>query len=386
VVNPRRIRSRRRSAAREFDPDAGTTKRRQRSKGGFSRQKDAQAHLEEVVPAVKAGTYTEPSQQPLAEFLVREWLPAIRGTVKPLTYHRYDKIVRTYVAKRDIGGVQLRALSGGHLTAFYAELEGDGLSVATRRLVHAVLRRALNDGVRWTKLARNPASAADPPALPPSRAQSWSERELRVFLAHVRQDRLAVLWRVAATAGLRRGELLGITWRALDLDRARLRIDQQLIPTAGGCTFGPPKSRRSERTIALDGETVDALRRHREVQQLERGLAGPAYADGDLVFCDELGAPIHPQRLTEWFRKHRKAAGIPSGSLHILRHTSATIALTKGVPLHVVAARLGDDPKTLLGTYAHLLPHSDEQAAEMVAAALDDKPLTNRADLAVSAR
>jgi integrase len=84
--------------------------------------------------------------------------------------------------------------------------------------------------------------------------------------------------------------------------------------------------------------------------------------------------------LTSTFGKHRKAAGIATGSLHVLRHTAATLALTATapVPLHVVAARLGDDPKTVLGTYAHLLPHSDEIAAEAVAAALVDSSLTNR--------
>jgi integrase len=178
---------------------------------------------------------------------------------------------------------------------------------------------------------------------------------------------------------MRRGELLGLPWRCVDLDGARLRVEQQLVPTKGGCTFGPPKSRRSERTIALDAVTVDALREHRATQLLERDLAGPAYEDHDLVFGDELGRPIYPQRLTEWFSRHRKAAGIPVGSLHILRHTSATLALTASppVPLHVVAGRLGDDPKTILGTYAHLLPHSDAMAADAVAAAIVDKPLTN---------
>ncbi len=94
------------------------------------------------------------------------------------------------------------------------------------------------------------------------------------------------------------------------------------------------------------------------------------------MFCNELGAVVHPQRLTEWFMRHRKAAGIPVGSLHCLRHTAATIALTNGIPLHVVAARLGDDAKTLLSVYSHLLPHSDSEAAAVVAAALVDKPLT----------
>jgi integrase len=340
-----------------------------------------------VLVAVQEGTYIEPSKLLLGRFLIDEWLPAISGTVRPLTLARYGKIVQTYIAKRDIGGVPLRALSGGHMTALYGELDRDGLSVATRRLTHAVLRRALNDAVRWGKLARNPAHAADPPALPDSKAASWSVRELRMFLGHVEADRLYALWRLAATTGMRRGEVLGLTWRHLDLDGAWLQVERQLIPTTGGVTFGPPKSRRSARKVALDSETIAALRHHRETQQLERDLAGPAYDDGDLVFPDELGRPIHPQRLTERFGKHRKAAGLPTGSLHILRHTHITLALTATppVPLHVVAGRVGDKPETILWTYAHLLPHSDAMAAEALAAVLADKPLTIAGDPAVLA-
>jgi hypothetical protein len=81
------------------------------------------------------------------------------------------------------------------------------------------------------------------------------------------------------------------------LDAGRLRVERQFIPTPGGCTFGPPKSRRSERTVALDPVTVEALRQHHEVQQLERLAAGPAYDDGDLVFCNEVGQqPAAPHR------------------------------------------------------------------------------------------
>src|SRR2546430_15069174 len=116
-----------------------------------------------------------------------------------------------------LGALPLRGLSGGHLTGLYGELERDGLAVGTRRLTHAVLRRALNDAVRWGKLARSPATAADPRAETRSRLQSWTARELRRFLAHVEGDRLAALCRPAATTGGRRRELLGLTWRALGL-------------------------------------------------------------------------------------------------------------------------------------------------------------------------
>lgn len=266
--------------------------------------------------------------------------------------------------------MRLQTLSGGHLNAMYAELEQDGLSVSTRRLVHAVIGRALRDAERWGRIPRNVARQADPPARTRSGASAWTAGELSRFLEHVQGDRLYALWRLGATTGMRRGELLGLTWRALDLDGARLHVEQQLVPTRGGLTFGPPKSSRSRRTVALDAETVAALRDHQERQTLERALAGDAYADADLVFCDVLGGTVYPERLTEAFTAHRKAAGIPTGTLHTLRHTAATLALTAEVPVHIVAARLGDDPKTVLATYAHLLPQSDEMAAARIAEVL----------------
>jgi integrase len=121
------------------------------------------------------------------------------------------------------------------------------------------------------------------------------------------------------------------------------------------------------RTIALDGATVERLKQHREAQLVERALAGDGYVDTDMVFCDELGNPLPPHWLSEQFLRLRNAAGIPTGTMHTLRHTAATLMLTNGVPLHVVAARLGDRPETLLRVYAHLLPQSDEGAAEGMA-------------------
>ena len=156
------------SAARPGPPyGTPTTRRRaarrQKSRGGFRTQKEAQTHLATVITSVAEGTYVEPSKQPLGRFLVDEWLPAIRGSVRPLTAERYAKTVRLYVTSREIGTVPLRGLSGGHLTGLYNDLEREGLSVATRRLTHSVLRRALNDAVRWDKLL---ATLRMPPTLP----------------------------------------------------------------------------------------------------------------------------------------------------------------------------------------------------------------------------
>ena len=342
-------------------------RRRQRWKSGFATRREAQAFLTDALSRLGDGSYVQPSRLTVRAYLENEWLPAIESAVRPLTFTQYRSVVRLRILPT-LGHLRIQGLTGAHVTSLYRGLEQEGLSASTRLQTHAVIHRALRDAVRWGRLVRNPADAADPPAQVRTRVEAWTAKELARFSSTSAATASFPLWRLAATTGMRRGELAGLTWRGLDLDGARLAVEQQLAPTRGGVSFGPPKSARSRRTIALDAEPVRALREHRETQMLERDFAGDAYVDADLVFADALGGPIHPQRLTQWFGERRKAAGLPTGTLHVLRHTAATLALTEGVPVHIVAARLGDNPSTVLSTYAHLLPSSDEQAAERVAA------------------
>jgi integrase len=261
-----------------YDEPSDNGKRRQRSKGGFPTKRDAQRFLNETLQRLDTGSYAAPTKQTLGDYLEQEWLPATAGTLRPSSATRYAQTVRAEIVPQ-IGSQRLQTLSGGHLNSMYADLERTGLSVSTRRLAHAVIHRALRDAIRWGKLTRNAAAMADPPSRSRTRANAWTASELRRFLDHVRDDRLFALWRLAATTGMRRGELAGLGWRHLDLDGGRLSVEQQLAPD---CTLGPPKSARGHRTVALDPETVGALRRHRDTQLLERDFAGDAYVDAGL--------------------------------------------------------------------------------------------------------
>jgi integrase len=223
-----------------YDEPSADGRRKQRSKGGFATKRLASAFLTEALARLGDGTYAMPAKTTAGAFLVDEWLPAVTPTLRPLSVRKYENAIRLYIVP-SIGATRLQALRGGHLNGLYAQLERDGLSVSTRRLVHAVVHRALRDAVRWGLLVRNPAAMADPPSRARSRAQAWTASELRRFLEHVADDPLFALWRLAATGGMRRGELAGLTWRALDLDGGRLTVEQQLVrPQAV-----PPSGRRS---------------------------------------------------------------------------------------------------------------------------------------------
>jgi integrase len=169
-----------------------------------------------------------------------EWLPGIASTVRPSTWASYSTIVRTRIVPR-IGGVPLQVLGPAHLNALYAELlasggrDGKPLSARSVRLTHATIRKALADGVRWQRLACNPADRADPPSAKTEREsrraamRTWSAEQLRAFPGHVAEDRLAALWHLAATTGMRRGELAGLRWQDVDLEAGRLAVSRGLV-------------------------------------------------------------------------------------------------------------------------------------------------------------
>ena len=342
--------------------------RRQRSKGGFATRRDAQRFLTDVLSRLGDGSYAQPSKTTLAEFLIGEWLPAIEGTVRP---SRTRSTPRLWGAHRPPH--RPPAPASAHRRAPehpLLELEQAGLSVATSRQAHGVLHSALKDALRWGRLVRNPAGMANPPRAERSRAQAWTAKELGRFLEHVRGDRLFPLWRLAATTGMRRGELLGLTWRCLDLDRARLVSSSNSSPprrphvraaqvgtVAADDRARPGDGSRSRRApggaVARTCLRRARLRRRRP-RLLRRARRLDPAATAHCVVRPATG---------------RRPAS-PPGHLHTLRHTAATLALTEGVPVHIVAARLGDDPNTVLSTYAHLFPQSDELAAERVAALL----------------
>ena len=352
-------------------------KRKQRTKGGFPTKRAAQHAARIAEQMVADGSYIEPTRQTLAQYLTSEWLPSVRSQVRPSTWSHYEGNIRRHVIPR-IGGVLLCRLSAMHLEALYADLltggraDGKGgLSPRTVGHVHRVLRNALADAVRIGKLHRNAAALARPPSVPHREMSVWSPEQLRQFLGYLqrKQHRLLALWVLAATTGLRRGELLGLRWQDVDLDNGRVSIVQTLTVAGGVVRFSEPKTARGRRSLALDDATVKALRAHRKQQSEERLAWGPAWQDVGLVFTREDGRHLDPYWPTHALPRLAREAELPRIRLHDLRHSYASAALVAGVSPKVVSDRLGHSTIALtLDTYSHVLPALDEEAANRVAA------------------
>jgi integrase len=254
--------------------------------------------------------------------------------------------------------------------------DGDGsgahLDPRTVNYVHTIVHRAFKDAVRWSRLARNPADAADPPrgGQKSDGVHSWDAATLREFLAasSASGDRLHPLWVLLATTGMRRGEALGLRRSDVDLDAGRLRVVQTIIQVRSKVTIGEPKTARGRRPIALDGGTVAVLREHRQRSLEERMLVGPAFEDRGLVFHHPDGSCLKPDAVSAAFVRRVCAAGLPRLTLKGLRHTWATLALERGIHPRVVQERLGHSTIAItLGIYSHVAPTLHDEAAQLVA-------------------
>lgn len=353
-----------------------TGKRLQKWHGGYRTRKEAEVARTKIVGELHEGTYTPPTTVTFSEWVLERWLPTMRTQVKPSTFESYRRNIEQHVLPR-LGGRLLREVGSAQLNALYAELlehgrrnGPGGLSPKTVRYIHTIVHKALGDAVDASAVGTNVAERAKPPrprAIGPNEIQFWTAEQLRSFLKLVIDHRLEAAWHLSAMTGMRRGEVLGLRWRDIDLDNARVHVRQALVSVAYELLFSTPKNHRA-RVIDLDPGTVEHLRLHRERQLDEKEEWGSDYTDGDLVFCKENGEPLHPQTFSQAFERLVAKTELPLIRLHDLRHTHATIALSAGIPPKVISERLGhESPAFTLKQYAHVIPGMQADAAAHIA-------------------
>jgi len=353
--------------------------RKQLRRRGFKTKAEANDALTTLLAEVQTdGAYREPSKQSVRDF-VDEWLETISPTVREATHYSYTRNLALHVVPT-LGDLPLRAVDAGVLNRLYADLLADGnkardggLSPRSVRYVHTIVHRAFKDAVRWGRLRVNPSDTADPPKAAAAAApevQAWEAPTLSGFLTRSRddQDRYFPLWLFLATTGMRRGEALGLRWSDLDLDGATAAVRQTVVVVAHQVRMSTPKTAKGTRTVALDPATVTALRAHRKAQAEERMLIGAGWRDLDLVFPKVDGEPLHPERVSREFSRRVERWELPSLTLHGLRHTWATLALSAGVHPRIVQERLGHSTIAVtLGTYSHVTKGMQDDAASKVA-------------------
>lgn len=369
---------------RVTNPDTGLSKPKWVS--GFPTEAAAKAARDEARVAARRGEFVNRSTVTVSAYL-SDWLDGHALEVKPRTLAGYRETLERYVMPR-IGRMRLQAVQPATLTRLYLQLlEGGGkggrpLSRRTVDYVHATLRKAFSDAVVVGGLIpSNPAERAKRPrrVVRPI-GDVWDAEQLRTFLDHMAEHQWFALYRLAAYTGARRGELLALRWADVDWKAPSVRIRASAGMVGKERIEGTTKSGR-ERTVSIDPGTVAALLAHRKRQMQAQAVAGASWVGEGHVFVNGFGKPICPsaptQRLTlavAAFNEANSDKGVtlPRARFHDLRHVHATLLLRAGVPVHVVAARLGHaDPAVTLRVYAHVIKDHAAEVAGTFAALLE---------------
>ncbi len=360
------IRKRGKSWAVIYDAgrDPVTGKRRQVWRTVRGTKADAQRELARLQHLSATGIDIAPERLTVNQYLERWLVDYASARVAPSTLIRYRGLLRVHVAHR-IGGQLLARLKPIHLQEVYSAMLRDGSAPRTVLHVHRVLHEALDRAVKWDLIHRNPVDAVDPPRPAKHDAPALTVDQVNAIIREASTTPYGGVVQVAVMTGLRQGEVLGLRWADVALDRAVLSVRQSAQRLPGeAISFRQPKTHRSQRPVSLSPALVAFLRAHRLSQLEHRLLLGAAYDDHDLVFATALGTPIDAGNLRRAWTAIAAAAGLRGLRFHDLRHAHATLLLSAGVHPKVVSERLGHSSVTLtLDTYSHVLPSMGLEAA-----------------------
>jgi integrase len=289
------------------------------------------------------------------------WLETKKPETEPGYWLRCEQYVRLHI-KPTLGKTPLVKLTAQQLSALYARKLEESAAANTVRHLHATLHVALEDALRLDLVARNVADLVRPPKAPHIEMQVYSPEQANALLASARGDRLETLYVLMLTTACRLGELLGLRWAALDLERGQMQIATALKEVSSHRSIGQPKTARSRRLIPLTPLAVASLKRHKSAQdaereQRERLFGNPNWNPQQLIFCTTAGTSYARSNWrVQQYVPMLERAGLPYIRPHDLRHTAATLLLLEGVQPLVVSEMLGHASVAFtLATYGHVL-------------------------------
>ncbi len=332
-------------------------------------QAECVAKLQQLQHSVTVGLPVTPERLTVGAFAQR-WLEGARPRLAPSTATRYTQIVNEQIVPT-WGRLWLSKLRPEDVDGGLAKLQAGGLSPRSCSHVRAVLRTALNDGLRKGTVPRNVASLSSPPRVPYQRPTMLSPDEVQAVLDALDDPTMRRMVTVALATGLRQGELLGLRWQ--DVADGQLRVSYALQRVAGRYELVRPKSDSSRRSVPLTPDAVTALEDQRQAQRLAQLAAGGRWRPmiADLIFTTATGQPVNGPALTHRFEAALARAGLPVIRWHHLRHAFAGLLLASGVELATVSHLLGhSDVSLTASTYAGIAPSLRQDAMSRLGALL----------------
>ncbi len=349
-----------------FDPSTG--KQIQKSVNGKT-QKEVAAKLKEAVAAIDAGTYIAPSKTTVSQWL-DIWQAEYLVRVKHSTSISYKAIIKNHL-KPNLRGIALSNLMPHHIQGFYNRLSTppDGkkpTSAKTVKNIHGVFHKALQQAVLNGMIHNNPCDACVLPKVTKKEITPLNEQQIGEFLQEITGHRFESLFITTIFSGMREGEVCGLLWECVNLDRGTVLVNKQLqkVRQSGGEYRLLPTKNSKGRSITLAPFVIAILRQVKKQQLANRLRYGECYEDSGFVFTDELGHHLSPQVIYRDFKKVVTNIGCPETRFHDLRHTYAVAAIQSGDDIKTVQDNLGHATAAFtLDVYGHVTDKMKQESA-----------------------
>lgn len=341
-------------------------------------QKEARQKMTEAIAALDRDDYQEPCKMTLAQWL-DIWQREYLGGVKPKTLVDYSNSIRKHI-KPALGAVRLDALTAHAIQKFYNALVkpvhegGKGLSPKTLKCVHGVFHKALQQAVMVGYIRANPTDACILPRAIKKEIKPLDEDDTARFLQAIQGDYFETVFRVTLFTGLRRGEVLGLTWDCVDFGAGTILVNKQLqADPKDGRKFDLVATKNSKGRVVAPAPYVMKLLQVHFRKQLEWRLqAGSIWTDTNLVFTNELGDHLSPYTLYHHYKRIVKSIGLPNARFHDLRHSYAVAAIRAGDDIKTVQGNLGHATASFtLDVYGHVTDQMRRESADRMQQYID---------------
>ena len=335
-------------------------------------QAEVKEKLKQAIGETRALDITKAGKYTVGEWMEVWFQDYAKIKVRPSSHQTYQGYIQNHI-RPNIGDIPLEKLTSLDLQKFYKKLlaqgrvdrveakgQPKGLSAKTVRNIHQILSSALKLAQEQRLILTNPAEGCALPRVEHQEMKTLTTVQLASFFREARESGVFELYYLELATGLRRGELLGLKWEDIDLERGNLRVRRQVSRINGEVVEAPLKTKNAYRTLPLAEDTVSVLREQRR-----------KVGNSPWVFPSPNGGPISPDSVLHMLHRVLKRAGLPKVRFHDLRHTFATLALQNGVDVKTVSGMLGHfSAGFTLDTYAHITSAAQRQAAQTMGSVL----------------
>ncbi len=346
----------------EGDRDPLTGKRNRAYKNVKGSLREAKSIMHRMITEMEQGIIAKRTNKSIAEWM-DEWVTQYLPNVEETTRIGYRSKINCYINPA-IGDILVQSLRAEHVQMMINNMHESGLSPKNIRDTYNNINAAMKKAVKIRLVPYNPCEGVSLPKLKKYRANVYPPEMIHTLLDNAMGTDIYLPILLLVTLGLRRGELLALTWDDIDFDNNIIKVRRNMVRGANGYIIKSPKTEAGIRDIRTGDDVMKELRKAKTQYMTDKLSYGPAFQNLGFVIRQEDGSPLFPDSMSRKWRRFLERMNLPKIRLHDLRHSNATALIQAGVNPRVVQQRLGhSDVNITLNTYTHVLPEMDMDAA-----------------------